>query len=144
MPRNASFSLQPHLDLLRKKASFKISSPARLPGAPSSHIRKIQRSFALSFFQIILVLTNQEARGGLTRTAWRYITPRGLFSTLAGILQMYALPYAPVAYILALKRTSVFWGILWGIVLFKERVLPERLVGAVMTFIGMCLILFGG
>ena len=57
---------------------------------------------------------------------------------------MMALPFAPVVYIIALKRTSVFWGMLWGVLYFKEGIHRERIVGALITFIGMCLMLFWG
>ena len=45
-----------------------------------------------------------------------------------------------VAYVIAIKRTSVCFGVLWGHLIFHEKGMKERLTGAVVMVLGVVLI----
>jgi uncharacterized membrane protein len=47
---------------------------------------------------------------------------------------------APVAYMIALKRTSILFALILGRVFFREGALRERLLGAFLMLIGAVLI----
>ena len=52
-----------------------------------------------------------------------------------------ALSMTEVAYMIAVKRTSLLFGILWGAVLFKEHRLGQHLIAGALMVIGVALIL---
>ena len=64
----------------------------------------------------------------------------GLFSALTSIFQMYALTLTLVAYVVAIKRTSVVFSVVWGHYIFKEKGVKERLLGASIMVLGVVLI----
>ncbi|MBW8049349.1 MAG: EamA family transporter [Cytophagales bacterium] len=61
----------------------------------------------------------------------------GLFSALTFICHMTALSLTLVAYLVAIKRSSVILGVLGGYFIFKEKNISSRLVGAVIMVIGV-------
>lgn len=66
----------------------------------------------------------------------------GIFSALTSIFQMYALTLTLVAYVIAIKRTSVVFSVLWGHYLFREKGVKERLLGASIMVLGVVLIAY--
>lgn len=50
--------------------------------------------------------------------------------------------YAPIAYIIAVKRTSIIFSVLLGRIVFKEHFFGQRVVGAVLAFAGIIIIIF--
>ncbi len=65
----------------------------------------------------------------------------GLAFAIEGATQMYAISLALVAYVLAVKRTSILWSVLLGAAVFKEKGIRERLAGALLMVAGVLLIL---
>ena len=61
-------------------------------------------------------------------------------NTLAVLFQMQALTLTLVVQVVAIKRTSVLWGVLWGYLLFQEQRIQERLLGASTMISGVLLI----
>ena len=53
---------------------------------------------------------------------------------------MTAISLTLVTYVIAIKRTSVIMSVLWGAIIFKEKGIKERLVGAVIMVLGVVLI----
>jgi drug/metabolite transporter (DMT)-like permease len=49
--------------------------------------------------------------------------------------------YAPIAYVIAVKRTSIIFSVLLGRILFQEQFFGQRVVGAAIAFAGIVLIL---
>jgi drug/metabolite transporter (DMT)-like permease len=64
----------------------------------------------------------------------------GLFYALMVIFHYQALAHAEVAYMIAVKRTSLVFSVFYGAVVFKERSLWERLGGSVLMLLGVGLI----
>jgi drug/metabolite transporter (DMT)-like permease len=64
----------------------------------------------------------------------------GFLSALTIIFQIYAITLTLVAYVIAIKRTSVCFGVLWGHLIFHEKGMKERLTGAVVMVLGVVLI----
>lgn len=83
-------------------------------------------------------------RSGLRRVVRRpMMAILGGLETVSLLLQMAALRLELAPYVISVKRLSVFFGVLLGAWLFKERGLGERLAGALVMLAGVTLILFG-
>ncbi len=59
-----------------------------------------------------------------------------LFDAVASVSYFYALSMANVAYAIAVKRTSLLIGSVYGFLLFRERNVRDRLVGAMLLLAG--------
>jgi len=64
----------------------------------------------------------------------------GFFDAVATIAHFYAISMTNVAYMIALKRTSLLIGAVYGFFLFGERNVRERMTGAVLMFAGFVVI----
>jgi len=71
---------------------------------------------------------------------FKYTVLAGLFYSAMIAAHMIALSMAKVAYMIAVKRTSVLFGVLLGRMLFNERQIRERFFGAALMLIGLVLI----
>lgn len=74
--------------------------------------------------------------------------PKGLFLVLAGlflglssVLHNSALLAGYASYTIAIKRTGVLFGVLWGWLFFKEKGILRKLVGALIAVIGVIAII---
>ena len=76
----------------------------------------------------------------LLRSNVRIALLPALFDATATLSHFYAVSMSNVAYMIAVKRTSLLFGVLYGFLLFGERNIRERLLGAVLMFIGFVLI----
>ena len=65
----------------------------------------------------------------------------GALMAIMIITHFLALSMVEVAYMIAVKRTSLLFGILWGAVLFKEHHLSQHLIAGALMVIGVALIL---
>lgn len=45
----------------------------------------------------------------------------------------------PLTYAYANKAVTVLWGIVWGVILFQERVSPLKILGALIVLVGVVL-----
>lgn len=45
----------------------------------------------------------------------------------------------PLTYAYANKAVTVLWGIVWGVILFQERVSPLKIIGALIVLVGVVL-----
>ena len=75
------------------------------------------------------------------RTNYRALFPIGLFWALALTFQMTAINLTLVAYVISIKRTSAMMGVLFGHLIFKEKGIKERMVGAAIMIAGALFIL---
>jgi uncharacterized membrane protein len=64
----------------------------------------------------------------------------GLFYGLMIIAHMEAIKLTKVAYMISVKRTSLLMGVLYGYVLFREKNIRGRLLGALLMFAGFVLV----
>ena len=64
----------------------------------------------------------------------------GFFTASMVICHYTALSLTNVAYMIAIKRTSLIWSVLFGRLLFGETNIRERLLGSVVMVAGVVLI----
>mgnify|MGYP001773338205 CR=1 FL=1 len=83
-----------------------------------------------------------KSRGGLNQNPGDLINliPIGLFGALTAIFQMKAITLTYVAYVISIKRMSVIISALFGYLIFNEKDIKERLIGALTMIIGVLLI----
>ncbi len=67
----------------------------------------------------------------------------GLFYSLMIISHMFAISMAKVAYMIAIKRSSLLIGSVYGFVFFREGEVRARLLGTMVMFAGFLLIILG-
>lgn len=78
----------------------------------------------------------------LIRGNFRLALLPALFDAMATISHFYAVSMANVAYMVAVKRTSLLFGVVYGFLLFGERHMRERILGALLMFAGFIIIVF--
>jgi len=69
-----------------------------------------------------------------------------LIGTLIGLgsySQFAAYTFAPIAYVIAVKRTSIIFSVLLGRLVFQEAAFGKRAFGALLAFIGVVLMMVG-
>ena len=64
----------------------------------------------------------------------------GLTNALSITCQMTALQLAFVSYVIAVKRTSGLFNVLWGWLIFKEQGIKERIAGSIIMILGVVVI----
>ena len=92
-----------------------------------------------------LVCINMNSRSRVTvllREARNALLP-GLFYSAMIVSHMLAVSIAKVAYMIAVKRSSLLMGSIYGIVFFRERDIGQRLAGAALMFAGFILVVTG-
>ena len=70
---------------------------------------------------------------------WRLLGMTGGFNAIAIATQMLALPLAPVAQVIAVKRMSALISVLFGHFFFGEKGIKERLTGAAIMVAGVAI-----
>jgi uncharacterized membrane protein len=76
----------------------------------------------------------------LTGMDIRLLFAVGLFSALAILTQYIAITFLLVPYVIAIKRTSTIMSVLFGYLIFKEKEIKGRLLGASIMVFGVILI----
>lgn len=87
-----------------------------------------------------LMCAKSPAWSGQIRRNLKPLLAIGALNAIAVAVQMYALSLTLVAYVIAVKRTSAVFGVLWGRWLFGESNLQERLLGATVMVAGVAAI----
>lgn len=70
----------------------------------------------------------------------KVLIPMSLFSVLSLIFQMIAISLTLVTYVISIKRTSAIMGVVFGKIIFKEKGIREKLLGAFIIIAGVILI----
>jgi drug/metabolite transporter (DMT)-like permease len=101
--------------------------------------------FASVYFIVLAVLYTPFAlrglgRGGVSRRLLLAMVPAGFLNALMVGTHMLAMSMTQVAYMIALKRTSLLFSIFYGWLLFREGHMRERAAGAAMMFAGFVLV----
>jgi uncharacterized membrane protein len=97
-------------------------------------------ALAVLMFPIMARRSGKGRVSDLLRKNVRIALLPALFDATATVSHFYAVSMANVAYMIAVKRTSLLFGVLYGFWLFGERHVRERLLGAVLMFSGFILI----
>jgi uncharacterized membrane protein len=67
----------------------------------------------------------------------------GLFQTIGLLVHNTALSLGPVPSVIAVKRSSILFAVMWGCIFLKEKYVGERLIGAALMMIGVVVLGFG-
>jgi drug/metabolite transporter (DMT)-like permease len=97
---------------------------------------------ALAFCLLPVIILRQgwpSFRTALRNSARAAVLP-GVFDALAAVSHFYAMSMANVAFMVAVKRSSLLIGSLYGFLFFGERNIRERAAGAVLMFSGFLLV----
>jgi drug/metabolite transporter (DMT)-like permease len=92
------------------------------------------------FAPIALWLGKGELKSFISGKQFKYLLLPGLFYSVMIASHMIAMSLAKVAYMISVKRTSLIMGVIYGYFLFREKNIKERLIGAVLMFIGFVMI----
>jgi len=113
------------------KIGIRNSSPLIWPAALNT---------ALAFSLSLIMLKKTKNIIQQIQTGWIFLVLIGLVIALANICLMYALRLTLVPYIIAVKRTSVIMSSLFGFIIFKEKGMKQRLLGAALMVLGVFII----
>jgi uncharacterized membrane protein len=84
---------------------------------------------------VLLLLVAGRKAPVSTISVFRASLPVGLLFTVEGFAHMAAIAVGPVAYVVAVKRTSILFSALLGFYAFKERK-SIRIVGGIILMVG--------
>jgi drug/metabolite transporter (DMT)-like permease len=88
---------------------------------------------------LLFGLRNHHPLKVLTRRSWAHLGV-GVFMAVMVVTHFYAIAHVEVAYMIAVKRTSLLFGMLYGAWLFAETGLLKNLVAGVLMILGILLI----
>jgi drug/metabolite transporter (DMT)-like permease len=91
------------------------------------------------FASIVFARRNEKPGQVLTRHPWAHLGV-GLFMGLMVLTHFLAIQHVEVAYMIAVKRTSLLFGMLYGAWLFREQGLGKNMVAGVIMVAGVYLI----
>lgn len=95
--------------------------------------------FMISFFLLLLMVVFSRKSLQAFSGNMKPLVFSGFFHALMLICQMNALTQTLVAYVIAIKRTSVVFGVIAGYFFFGEK-LHNRLYGSILMFLGVLII----
>lgn len=68
---------------------------------------------------------------------WKVLAPIGIFQGLAVLVQMQAIQLTLVARVIAIKRMSALFSVIWGGLILKETGIRDRLFGTALMVLGV-------
>lgn len=74
--------------------------------------------------------------------SFRFIALYGFVILLLGIYAIFwqqVIKNMPLTAAYANRAVTVFWGMVWGLIIFKEKITPGKAVGAVIVIAGIIL-----
>lgn len=104
-------------------------------------------SFSVQFYigilMLIFILPKLKNNPETFKQNFKALIGVGFLSTLTIICHMLAISLTIVPYVISIKRTNSILSVIFGKIFFKEGYLQERLLAAILMFIGVLLITFG-
>lgn len=105
--------------------------------------------FGALYFLVFAVLYTPFAlpglrRASLTRSGLATMILVGVLNAAMVVTHVLAISLAKVAYMIAVKRTSLLISVIYGWILFREENVRERLAGAALMFAGLVLVVTAG
>ncbi|NOY38718.1 MAG: EamA family transporter [Nitrospirae bacterium] len=95
------------------------------------------------FTPLVYINFNKHPVGRVLRRQIGSVILPGLFYSAMIVSHMLAMSLARVAYMIAIKRSSLLIGSIYGFIFFREGNIRERLFGAALMFTGFVLIVAG-
>lgn len=102
----------------------------------------ISSVMALGFVLLLRLLPQEPMAVPDTRTLGILLLI-GLFQSLGLLIHNTALDLGPVPSVIAVKRSSILFAVLWGLIFLRERQVGERLGGALLMVMGILFLGFG-
>jgi drug/metabolite transporter (DMT)-like permease len=101
--------------------------------------------FGAAYFLVLALVYTPFAlpgirRAGISKSGMRTMLLVGVLNAAMVISHVLAISLAKVAYMIAVKRTSLLMSVLYGWFLFREEKIGERLPGAALMFAGLVLV----
>lgn len=93
-------------------------------------------------FGIVVFLGKKEKLRSIRKKDIFKSFPVGLSNFLSILCHVFGISLSPVAYFIALKRISIFFGLLYGFLLFKEGGARQRTTGTILMFVGFLILIF--
>lgn len=92
------------------------------------------------FAPIALWMGRNELKGFVADKQFNNLILPGIFYAVMAVSHMLAMKLTKVAYMISVKRLSLIIGIIYGYMLFKEKNIGERFLGAILMFIGFVMV----
>ncbi len=92
------------------------------------------------FVPIGFLMGKNDLRAFIARKKYKYMIMPGFFYSLMVITHMSAMKLTEVAYMIAVKRTSLLIGVVYGYLLFREENIKGRALGALLMFAGFVMV----
>lgn len=96
--------------------------------------------FSVAVFTLPIVFLKSKPNIQNIKSNSRNLILIGFINTLAILCQMSALQLALVSFVIAVKRTSALFNVLWGWLIFKEEGIKERIAGSIIMIVGVVVI----
>jgi drug/metabolite transporter (DMT)-like permease len=106
--------------------------------SPSFWVISLFSFVAIALIPVVLLKSKQPFQQ--IRHHYPVLLLIGGFSTLGVLFQMQAIQLTHVTQVIAVKRMSALFGVIWGHLLFKEKGLRERAAGTILMMIGVFVI----
>jgi uncharacterized membrane protein len=95
---------------------------------------------SVAVFSLPILLLKSKPNIQNIKSCSRNLVLIGLINALAILCQMTALQLALVSFVIAVKRTSALFNVLWGWLIFKEQDIKERIAGSIIMILGVVVI----
>lgn len=97
-------------------------------------------TFSILCFLTIILLIRKVSFANIFKNT-KVLAPVGICLGLSGIFQMIAISMTIVPNVIALKRTSAVFSVVWGKLLFQEKDIKERIIGSAIMVLGVVFII---
>ncbi len=144
--------LRPFRELFRNKASF-YAIIASILFSIIANMDKIiilksdvffgyaAENLIMGLFFLVICLFRKENLGSIKGNA-PFLVLIGIIGVLSSLSFGFAVRMQIVPYIISLKRTSILFSLLYGVVIFKEQKIKQRLIATIIMLAGVILIAF--
>lgn len=96
---------------------------------------------SLMFSSLSGVCSKMAANEDFLSLRWAFFYGLALFIMFAyAIVWQQVLKRLPLSVAYANKPVSLAWGMLWGVLIFRETVTWNMIVGALIIFVGICIV----
>jgi len=112
---------------------------ARINGHSTSYLFWFSCVQSIAFLCIVAHIKGHKALITHLKTNWKQGTIGGILSILAYGIILWATTKAPIAYVSALRETSVLFASFIGIVLLKEQLTKHKIVAALLICSGVAI-----
>lgn len=106
----------------------------------SSLFWAVSLNIFLTLLMTPIIFYKSRSKLNIVKFNLRILFPLGLLNSLSIISHVIAISLTFVSYVMAIKRTTAIFTVIFGYLIFKETGLKERLLGVIIMVIGVLLI----